>query len=207
MSEDTEDPLLAWGSFLENVEKATSRPGIGYGNAGSEGFNMAGRHVLTLLQDAATAYGAGSFGTATFLAITALEETAKADMLSFRRDKGDQAKPKGRDPLRDHVAKHRIAVRPTVWMGERLVKAIGRDRCLAIKAEIEAGGLTELREASLYVSFGDRAITSPATAVEQPRAREILLIAIEAADDILIGSTNGSWDWKDPLEVLFGVVS
>jgi len=201
------DPLLEWGSFMEAVEKAIDRPGVGYGNAGADGFNAAGQHVLTLLEDAVAIYQKGSYGTAAFLAVTALEETAKTDILTFRRERDGDVRPKGRDPLRDHAEKHKIAVRPTVWMGQRLIEAIGRDRCLAIKAEVEGGGLTALREAGLYVAFDGGKIVSPSEAISKGRAREILLVALEAADDILVGSTNASYEWTAPLESLFKTVS
>ena len=112
-------------------------------------FNAAAAHVLVLLEDACAAFRRRSFGTATFLAITALEETAKAELFGFRKSAkvGEKAPP---DPLRSHRKKHWFAVRETVFMGKRLLAAVGSARCAAIKAEAAAGGLVALREAALY---------------------------------------------------------
>jgi AbiV family abortive infection protein len=92
---------------LDTVEAALVYGGRLYDEA--EDFDFAIDHVALLLDAAALLFERGSFGTATFLAITALEETGKAHVGAFRRDKPDPP-PKGRDPLRDHKAKHRMAV-------------------------------------------------------------------------------------------------
>ena len=59
--------------FFERVEKASASP-LGLKSRGSASINSSGDHVLTLLQDAQAAFERRSYGTATFLAITALEE-------------------------------------------------------------------------------------------------------------------------------------
>jgi AbiV family abortive infection protein len=67
---------------------------------------------------------AKSFGSAAFLSITAMEETAKANVGLFRRD-GTGPRPKGRDLLRDYAAKHSMAVLSTVFMSRRIVDGFG----------------------------------------------------------------------------------
>jgi hypothetical protein len=52
--------------FFQRVEEASAFP-MGWKSRGSEGFDRAGDHILTLLEDALAAFGRGSFGTATFL--------------------------------------------------------------------------------------------------------------------------------------------
>ena len=188
------DPLLDSAKFFATVEEAISRPRSPI-DIGSEGFDAAGAHVLQLLADAASAYERSSYGTAAFLAVTALEETAKAEIVLYRPRQDTQSKPKGRDPLRDHARKHVIAVRPTVFMGERLKRIIGRERCEAIRAEAESGGFTALREAAIYVDFEARTIMTPREAVPKHRAFEVLLVALASADDILVGYTNRSYDY------------
>ncbi|HEY5410977.1 MAG TPA: AbiV family abortive infection protein, partial [Caulobacteraceae bacterium] len=130
-----QSPLLDGEASLRAAIEAAARPGRGYGDRRSEGFDAAGEHVVSLLGDATHLFERGSFGTATFLAITALEETAKADLLSFRREGTAGERPKGRDPLRSHADKHLIAVRSTVFMGKRLLEALGQERCEALKVE------------------------------------------------------------------------
>lgn len=85
----------------------------GYGGALYIGpvrdFDAACDHVVALLSDAATLFERGSYETSAFLAITALEETAKAHVGLYRRD--EQEKSKGarslQGPLRQ--AKHGVA--------------------------------------------------------------------------------------------------
>jgi AbiV family abortive infection protein len=52
--------------------------------------------VVALLDDAAVLFERSSFNTSAFLAITAIEETAKAHVALFHKG-GDVAKRKGRD--------------------------------------------------------------------------------------------------------------
>src|SRR6188474_2060346 len=89
------------------------------------------------------------FGTATFVAITALEETGEAHVSLFRRDRPSPS-PRHRDPLRDHKAKHRMAILPTVFMSDKLIEALGRERADALQDEAQTTGFTALREAALY---------------------------------------------------------
>jgi AbiV family abortive infection protein len=59
----------------------------------------------------------GSSGTAAFLAITAIKETAKILMGTYRRSIAPVKWSKA--PLFSHEQKHRIALGPTVGMGSR----------------------------------------------------------------------------------------
>ena len=131
--EDEESP----SSGLTDVMTA-----IAFGGAlvaTSEDFNTATEHVHQLLDDAVALFERGSFGSAAFLAITALEETSKAHIGMFRRD-GTRPRPEGRDPLRDHASKHRLAMLPTVFMSDRIIEALGRERADALRAQVMASG-------------------------------------------------------------------
>lgn len=201
MTSNTDDPLLDGERYFAAVDQAIARPLIRE-RVGSVGLDAATEHILQLLMDATNAFERESYGTAVFLALTALEETAKAELVGYRRPQPEGEKPKGRDPLRDHASKHVIAVRPTVFMSERLHRYLGRERCEAIKAEAEAGGLVALREAAIYVDFDVRPIVTPREAVPRQRAYEMLLVALEAADDILVGYTNRSFEYGKQFEAL-----
>lgn len=166
-------------------------------------FNAACDHIVVLLTDAVTLFDCGSYATSAFLAITALEETAKAHVGLYRRDK--QEKSKGRDPFRDHPAKHSMASLPTVYMGERLVDALGAEACKRLEAEA-AIGLATTREACLYTERNAGVFTTPAQSITMARARELLLLAIEAADDALVGYTNHSYKSGEVFEQLFARV-
>src|SRR5271169_888595 len=93
-------------AFFTAVQAAIDFGGPGYGNDPVLGFNTASQHVLVLLEDAVAAFEHGSYGTSVFLAITALEETAKAELLAFRMQKPEGTPKTWGDPLRSHMKKH-----------------------------------------------------------------------------------------------------
>lgn len=155
-------------------------------------LNAAADHVAILLDDAMSAFHRQSFGTSVFLAITALEETAKAEIMAMRSKTAQADSQRARDPLRDHRKKHQIAVRPTTFMG-RLPELLGPPACERLQKEAETGGLIRLRERALYVHLDAKGISSPSSSVTRERAREILLLALESADDIIVGWTNASF--------------
>jgi AbiV family abortive infection protein len=186
------DKLQDGRKFMEAVESVELRPRAHRLTSGD--FNLAARHVLRLLTDATEAFARGSYGTAAFLAITALEETAKAEMTRYQRGDPDGERVKGKHPLRDHATKHILGVSPVLFMGDRLLRVLGRERCEALKAEIDAGGFVGLREASIYVNFDVSPVVGPNEAVRFDRAFEVLLLALESADDTLVGYTNASYE-------------
>jgi AbiV family abortive infection protein len=171
-----------------------------------EDFNTALDHVAGLLEDAIVLFERGSHATAAFLAITALEETGKAHVGAFRRDKPD-APPKGRDPLRDHKAKHRMAVLPTVFMSARIIDALGPDRADALHEEAQATGFAATREAALYCACNASGFESPKEAIPPRLSWEFLILAIEAADDALVGYTNHSYEVGERFDALFARVA
>jgi AbiV family abortive infection protein len=163
--------------------------------------------VLVLLEDAVAAFARGSYGTSVFLAITALEETAKAELLGFRIQKPEVAQKKRSDPLRSHPKKHALAVRPTTFMG-RLPKILGPEICRRLQQEATDGSINRLRETAIYVSCSaDGKVATPAMAVDRAQAREIVLLALESADDILVGLTNDSYQLGQSVEAFIAQVS
>lgn len=187
--------------FLELIEKVVDWGGSIGELSASEAFNIAIAHVSTLLQDAYLCFLRESYGTAVFLSITALEETAKAELIIFRARGGDGNQNKGRDPLRDHAKKHILSVRFSTFMG-RLPKILGEDACERLRDEAYNGVLNRLRETALYVQADETGVHSPKTAINRERAAEILLLALESADDILVGSTNFSMELGEIFEKL-----
>ena len=190
-------------AFFEAVHRAIDHGAPLAELSASETFNGAAQHVAVLLADAVDAFRRRSFGTSTFIAITALEEAAKAEVLGFRvRPRLGESKHV-RDPMRDHRQKHLIAVRPTTFMG-RLPELLGLDTCARLQKEAEVGGLVELRERALYVHADERGVTTPASTITGQRAREILLLALECADDILVGWAESSFELGNRFEVWIG---
>lgn len=177
----------------------------------AEEFDAATAHALALLRDSSNLLASGSPATAAFLAITAIEETVKIHIGSYRQNPKEARR--GRDPLFQHAEKHRLAAAPTVEMGLRLQNAIGEERLQAILEEARTGGLVKVREQSLYFDHDGKNQHIPAMAIDRARARELLLFAIELFDDSLIGMTDRSTDfdreanalfehWKDPSDEL-----
>lgn len=163
-------------------------------------FSKVSHHAMRLLEDAMIAYRARSFGTAVFLAVTSIEEVAKAEMAFFRRG---PAKPDVRirsDPLFNHKAKHVIGVRPTTFMG-KLREILGIEACKRLQTEAQSGALMQLREAALYSSLDEVETTIPAEVIWPERAREILLLALEVADDVLVGYNSETFIMGEQLSL------
>jgi len=176
--------------FFDAIRHAIEYPSEPFEFSAAD-FNAIAAHVSVLLGDAVSAFERQSFGTAVFLAITALEETAKAEMLIYRRDGDEDAQKPRRDPLLDHKTKHRIAVRPTTFMG-RLPELLGADAVARLRALPATGELRTLRERALYARFDGGKVQTPRDAVGHAKAREIVLLALECADDILAGYSEAS---------------
>ncbi|ARQ56870.1 AbiV family abortive infection protein [Rhizobium sp. Kim5] len=192
--------------FFETIDKAIKWGGSIGGVDVVEAFNLASDHVLVLLEDAYASYQRGSFGTCVFLALSALEETPKAELLGHRSRGGDGEKKKGIDPMRSHADKHIMAVRPTTFMG-RLPDILGTETCDRLIEEAMTGKLKELREIALYVHADERGVRAPLTEVSKERAREILLVALESADDVLVGYTNHSFALGERFEAMIKEVA
>jgi AbiV family abortive infection protein len=183
-------------------ESVASALGVGQRIANSvEEFDEVGEHVVQLLRDSSLLLENGSASTACFLAITALEETAKVHIDLFRHSAVPVAR--GKDPLFKHKEKHRIAAAPTLAMGSRLQKAIGETRLRELMDLARNGGLVPLRESCLYVERKDGTLRIPNAVVSKGLAREMLLFAAESFDDAVVGFTNKSFDLGVATDELF----
>jgi AbiV family abortive infection protein len=191
-------------NWFDSIEEAI-QTGPRIINDGQD-LDRAAGHVCQLLEDAVVLFQKDSHGTATFLAVTALEETVKVHV-GFYRSTASAQTPRKRDPLFQHRSKHVLAASPTIAMGSRLDPAIGPGRTLELLDEARAGVFLELRESALYFASDDHGMAVPKEAVTRERAREIILFAIEAFDDALVGYTNQSFKLGDRLDVLFTVVA
>jgi AbiV family abortive infection protein len=166
-----------------------------------EELNQACEHIVRLLQDASSLLGSGSHATAAFLAITSLEETAKVHIGMYRRSGSEIRRSK--DPLYKHAEKHKIAGGPTVSMGKRLQSAIGEERTNELLEIARGGGLVPLRESALYVERNASSLSIPGEAVSPSTARELLLLAVEAFDDALVGYTNRTFELRGQTDRIF----
>ena len=185
-----------WFSAVE----AALAVGQRLGNS-SEEFDCICEHIAQLLEDASTLITTGSHATGAFLSITALEETSKAHMGMYRQ--GAAPVKRSKDSLYKHGEKHRLALGPTVAMGSRLQAAIGEGRMRELIAMAGSGSFVLLREAALYVEQKDGALSIPATCVPRSTARELLLLAVEAFDDALVGYTSRSMELSARADKVF----
>ena len=169
--------------------------------ASTEEFNLACDHIAQLLDDSSVMVERGSYGTGVFLAISALEETAKVHMGMYRRSAAPVKRSK--DPLFNHEQKHRIALGPTVAMGSRLQAAIGEARMNELIELARSGGFIALREASLYIQQVGDILHTPLKATPRQLSREVLLLAVEAFDDALVGYTEHTYSLAERTNTIF----
>lgn len=168
---------------------------------GPEELDRALAHVVSLLVGASITLDQGLPHIAIFLAITALEETAKTHVGMYRRSDGIPTRRN--DPLYNHKEKHALAAAPTVTMGSRLQKAIGEEKLDDLLQRARTGNLAELRERALYLEREHDVLKVPAGEFDRSCAICILLFAIEAFDDALVGYTNCSFELGKRTDVLF----
>lgn len=191
---------IGWETIQKAVENG---PRLFDEHSDNQDFNKACDHVLVLIEDAFSCFIRASYGTAVFLSITAIEETAKAEIGIYRRANEADDRSRRKDPLFNHLYKHRMAILPTVFMGRRLEKAIGKSRCEALITEVAHGSLRDLREEALYFHSSTGKFVTPKDAITRERAREVLLLAIEAADDRLVGYTGHTGIIEHRLDQIF----
>lgn len=185
-----------WWVAVEAASNVGTRIG-----ASKEEFNSACDHIIQLLQDASTLLELGSHASAAFLAITAIEETSKAHIGMFRNSVQEVAR--GKDPLYRHNQKHLLALGPTVEMGERLQAAIGEPRMKELIQLARDGKLVGLRESALYFSQVGGNLITPKEALQEQTARELLLLAIEAFVDGLVGYTDHTFELGKRTDQIF----
>jgi len=172
----------------------------------AEEFNSACSHIVLLLEEAEGAFQRGGYSTATFLAITAIEETAKAHLDAFTGG-GLDPESRKKNIFYNHGKKHQMAAMPTVSMGHRLQAAIGDETLVRILEMSHSKELLNLRESSLYFERKNSALHSPRTTINKITSRSILLYAIEVFDDALVGFTDYSMKISDRTDEVFSRVA
>lgn len=173
----------------------------------SQDFDRACDHILVLLLDAVSCFERGSYGTAVFLSITTIEEIAKATIGLYRRKNTTQPAKRREDKLFNHAAKHQMAILPTVFMGNRLKDSLGEERCQQLLDEAAKGKFIKLREDSLYFHNENGQFITPGESITKLKAREMILLALEAADDRLVGYTGHTGIIEDQMNELFDIIT
>lgn len=159
------------------------------------------KHIVQLLSDSYVLYLNNSFASSVFLSITACEEVAKAHLGSFTDGKISNGKQK--NMFRDHKTKHMLAAMPTVPMGSRLEKAIGKTELERMMNMAKNSGFVQLRESSLYFQREKDILVVPSDKIDKNLARVLLLFSIEVFDDALVGMTTFSMDIDKQTDTIF----
>lgn len=169
-------------------------------------FNSACEHIVLLLEEAEGVFQGRGYSTATFLAITAIEETAKAHLGMFTGG-GPNPESRKNNIFYDHGKKHQMTAMPTVSMGKRLQAAISEEALVSILEMSKNKELLGLRESSLYFERRNGALHRPRTAIDKDLSRSILLYAVEVFDDALVGFTDYSMKISDRADRVFSRVA
>ena len=113
---------------------------------------------------------------------------------------------RGKDPLFNHVSKHKIAFDPVLLIGKPLANSIGADRVSEIFSLYADGTYSPLREQSLYFCRGNDGLKLPSNEVTVTLAAEHVLTAIEAFDDFFDCMTQGVNEMCEQLNGLYAEV-
>jgi AbiV family abortive infection protein len=178
------------GRFIESVEE----------------FNSACEHVVLLLEEAGGLFHCGGYSTATFLAITAIEETAKTHLGLFTGG-GPDPESRKNNVFYDHRKKHQMTAMPSVTMGARLQAALSAETIFRIMEMSKSSELLGLRESSLYFERRNGKLQSPRTVIDKALSRAILLYAVEVFDDALVGYTDYSMKVSGRADEIFNRVA
>ncbi|MGN0178943.1 MAG: AbiV family abortive infection protein [Monoglobaceae bacterium] len=167
-------------------------------------FNKCIEHLFQLITAAYTLYMSEAFPSSVFLSITVIEEVAKIHMGIYAKSSDKYVK---KDKLRDHETKEIIGANCTIYMSERIKKAIDTEKLETIFELAYSGKLKELREKSIYCEFKDGKIVIPHDIINKEFSKNMLLFAIESFDDNLVGYTNYSMDISKKTGILFDKVA
>ena len=89
-----------------------------------------------------------------------------------------------------------------------LPNILGAEVCKRLQREAIDGSINRLRETAIYLncSAGGE-ISTPTMVIDKTIAREIVLLALESADDILVGLTSESYKLGQSIEALIAGMS
>lgn len=170
-----------------------------------EDFDDACKHVVMLLEESELIYQKGGYSTSVFIAIAAIEETAKAHFGLFTSGGKDSRRG---NIFYDHYSKHKMGALQTVTMGARLQAAIGQEALNEIMMMAHNKELLKLRENSLYFKKTETdCVQFPRKIIDATLSRNLLLYAIEVFDDSLVGVTDFSLEISKRTDLLFNRVS
>lgn len=153
-------------------------------------FRRLVNHVQRLWEDAAQLFASGSYSSALFLGIVAIEELGKvavAKVQAVLGVPGLSAIPGvggGRAPLRSHARKHLLAASAGAVINSRLDRLIGVERVLGFLERTENGTLERQRQDCLYYDIRDGQQYLPSEVIAKEEAELVLVIAGELLAEV-----------------------
>jgi AbiV family abortive infection protein len=163
------------------------------------GFYKLVSHAERLWADAVALFVAGSYPTALFLAIVALEELGKVAIAKIQAVLGTpmsatvQGVGKSRSLLRSHPKKHLLALAAGAVVNSRLDRLVGMDRVVGFIEKAELGGLERLRQDCLYYDLEDGRQHLPYDEVTRTETEFALVLVGELLAEV--GSIE-THEWK-----------
>ncbi|MCG0593543.1 hypothetical protein IMAU80597_02900 [Lactiplantibacillus plantarum] len=194
MSNSAQDRFLKLEHLLNN--------GTHFNIKNTSEFNNSIDHIVGLLTDSFTLIKQNSYGSAVFLAITAMEETAKTHYALYMKHNLNIKNSK--DPMMKHAYKHVLSVSPVFKVGERLPKVIGAEKVDEIISMVDQhNGLMDLRNNAIYWYTDKKGAHFPKDSINKKTAQEILLFSIESFDDNLVGYSSYSMKVSADTDAIF----
>lgn len=172
----------------------------------SKNFDRCLDYINSLLKSSINLAQNNQTRLALFVAITAVEETTKAEIYCFRVNK--KTNPRGsKDSLKKHDIKHKTAVNKEVLLiGKRVQDIIGKELTEQIYDNFSKGKTRELRESCLYFEVKNNILSFPNERIDNHIALAYLLACIEIIDDKLVGWTNYSFQLSGDLDRYFEII-
>lgn len=177
--------------FLHIYESVLQDPnGVKMPNPISDNFDKCLLHIDDLLSSAILLSQNRRYTQALFLAITAVEESVKAEVYCFRSKNENNGRP-AKDSLKKHEIKHKAAVNEEILLiGKRVQNVIGDELTVQIYDNFGKGKTRELRENCLYFEVQADKLIIPTENITPKIAISYILACIEIIDDKLVGWTN-----------------
>ena len=92
-------------------------------------------------------------------------------------------------------------------MGKRLQKALGNNELTRLMNMAQNAGFVQIRENALYFQRENGELVTPLQKIDKALSKSLVLFAIEAFDDALVGFTNHSMTIDKCTDALFEQVA
>ena len=185
MTYDSDDMRVS----MDLIGRAVSNGKVFFSQENLEAeFKRACEHILQLTEGAIALYRNGNYGLVVFIALATIEEVTKTHISLYRRTPLIELPEKRKgDVLFDHSKKLQLALQNPMTISSATKDAIGEERLGKILSDARSGKFKELRESALYMDMVNGHFTTPSELFGQRDAHDLLLLAIDAWSDALVG--------------------